>query len=419
MFFGQIHIFSYKKHFFKIRKQLERLVISLAESKGNKDTVLLKELYPKIEKSLKDPANVKKLERIIAKFVDRNSTALSAAGPMKQIMFVDKDADEYYELVGTSATEIKAMMSKSRDIYSDKETAKYPFNSFMPMVVRFFAVNNNDKMAKLCTMMLMLSMYPLLYRKYFKYDPNENIMNYTIANLSGKYTIKQAGTLLAAITETATPAYELYKKDLIEGYDITVVYFAIALRTRLNSFLKNITNEFRKNHDEGRYLNTEYEVNDGENFREANASIYEVGKIVDKTVMKLIVDGPSSKLISAAAKNNQVSVNELRNYISGMIVNEKQEEIKQVVESILYIFVIDGGHNVTEINTDKFLLYCLDVYKRSNTTDKNVIAIKKILDIWLDEAGLYKKTQRLATLNNFRRALYVYFVMSIQYANIR
>ena len=72
-------------------------MIQLAHPIGNGDTVILKELYPKIEKTFKDPANVKKLERIIAKFFDRNTEALSAAGPMKQIMFIDKDAEEFAE----------------------------------------------------------------------------------------------------------------------------------------------------------------------------------------------------------------------------------------------------------------------------------------------------------------------------------
>lgn len=394
-------------------------MISLAHPIGHGDTVIKTELYPKIEKTFKDPANVKKLERIIARFFDRHTEALSAPGPMKQVMFVDRDADEFFSLCGVTANELKELAKKSKDIHSDKETAKYPFNTFMPTVIRYFSVNKNDKMGKLCTVMQILSMYPLLYRKYFKFDPNENIMQYTISNLSGKYSIKQAGTVLAAITEMAVSVYELYREDFVNGYDITVVHYSLALRTRLNSFMKNIFGEFKKNHDEGKYLNTEYEVNDGEDFREANASIYEINQITDKTVMKLIVDGPSAKLISAAAKNNQVSVNELRNYVSGLVINERRDQVRKIVESILYIFIIDGAHNVNEINSDKFLLYCLDVYKRSNTTDANVIAIKKVLDEWLDEAGLYKKTQRLATLNNFRRALYVYFVLSIQYANIR
>ncbi|MNT90802.1 hypothetical protein D3C72_2317930 [compost metagenome] len=56
----------------------------------------------------------------------------------------------------------------------------------------------------------------------------------------------------------------------------------------------------------------------------------------------------------------------------------------------------------------------MEMYRKSNTTDKNIIAVKKILDEWLHDLGTYKKTQRLATINDFRRALFTFMVFSIQ-----
>jgi len=101
-----------------------------------------------------------------------------------------------------------------------------------------------------------------------------------------------------------------------------------------------------------------------------------------------------------------------------MVSNENINDIKLIIESILFLYMFDNKNKLEDINSDKFLLHCLDIYKRSNTTDENIIKIKKILDSWLDELGTYKKTQRLATINNFRRAIYTFFVMSIQYANM-
>ena len=191
------------------------------------------------------------------------------------------------------------------------------------------------------------------------------------------------------------------------------------MRTRLNSFLKKIAREFYDNQKQGNYLNLEFESNDEDNYREADSSIHAIERIVNKTTMKLIVDGPSIKLITIAAKNNSVSVNELRNYLNTMIVGDNKKDITEIIESILFLYVYDDKNSIDDINSDKFLLYCLDIYKRSNVTDTNVLKIKKILDSWLDHLGTYKKTNRVATINNFRRALFTFFVITIQYTHAR
>ena len=60
------------------------------------------------------------------------------------------------------------------------------------------------------------------------------------------------------------------------------------------------------------------------------------------------------------------------------------------------------------------MIYCLQIYRRSNTTDKNIIKIKAILDKWLKDLGLMDKTNRTATIVSFRKALFTFFVMEIQ-----
>lgn len=380
--------------------------------------ILLEQLYPKVETAFSDKKNIAELEKIIGAFVDRNAESLSTIGPTKMILFTDREMDPVYKLVGTTSFEVKALKNKSPDIKSQGFTMAYPFNAIMPMIIRYFILTNNTSMIKMCTSYLAMSIYPLLFYKYFPYEPNENVMNYTVNNLSRKFKIKQAGNLFVAITETAEGACELHRKDLTRGYDIDVVQFILSLRTRLNSFLRKIANEFYKNKESGNYLNTEFESNDDENYREADSSMYAIQRIVDKVSLKLIVNGPNVKLISIAARNNQISVNELRNYIGSMLVDDNKDDIRAIIEALLVIFLFDKHNAVSDINSDKFLIYSLDIYKRSNTTDKNVLKIKAILDKWLERLGAYKKTQRAATINNFRRALYTFFVISIQYSNV-
>lgn len=382
------------------------------------DKVLSTELYPYVEKCFSSSTNVKDFEAAVGKFIDKNSEYLSAIGPTHQILFTDKDRNVVYDLVKIDEVSIKNIKNKSRDIKSKGQVMSNPFFSLMSMIIRYFTIEKKEQTVRTAIVYLGLSMYPSLFYKYYRLNVVDNVMSYTINNLSNKYKIKQLGNLLATIDETCYGAYMLHKAALIRGNDEDVVQFVLAVKTRLNSFMKHIRNEYDKNHKSGNYLNLEFDSNDEGNYHEADSSMHAVSRIVDKAALKLAVDGPPIKLIDSAAKVNKVSMSELRNYIKSMSTEEYLKDIKTVVESILLLYLIDKQNTVEDINSNKFLLYCLDLYKRSNTADPNILKIKNILDNWLTDLGTYKKTQRAATINNFRRAIFTFFVLYIQYVNM-
>lgn len=381
------------------------------------DTVLRKELYPYIEKAFSEPANVKKYEKIISTYIDKNAEMLSAIGPMNIILFTENDKNPIYELIGVNEKQIKEIKNKSKDRRTKDNLIESPFSTLMAVITSYFGVKKNKNLLTLSVFYLSMSMYPFIYHRSFKFTPNENIMNYTINNLSNKFKIKQTSNLMITITETAMGAYKLHEKRLLQGIDEAHTDYVYAVKTRISSFMKKIAREFYKNHEEGNYLNTEFESNEEDKFREADSSIYLIHKKVDAITLKLVIDGPPMKLITLAANSQKVSVNELRNYVNTMVTNDNEEEIRSILESIFFLYLFDEKNDIQNVNSDHFLIYCMDVYKRSNTTDKNVVNIKRILDKWLENLGTYKKTQRLATINSFRKALYCFFVMCIMQYN--
>ena len=381
------------------------------------DTVLRKELYPYVEKAFSEPNNIKKYEKIISTYIDKNAEMLSAIGPMNIILFTENDKNPIYELIGVNEKQIKEIKNKSKDRRTKDNLIESPFSTLMAVITSYFGVKKNKNLLTLSIFYLSMSMYPFIYHRSFKFTPNENIMNYTINNLSNKFKIKQTSNLMITITETAMGAYKLHEKGLLQGIDDAHTQYVYAVKTRISSFMKKIAREFYKNHQEGNYLNTEFESNEEDKFREADSSIYLIHKKVDAITLKLVIDGPPMKLITLAANSQKVSVNELRNYVNTMVTNDNEEEIRSILESIFFLYLFDEKNDIQNVNSDHFLIYCMDVYKRSNTTDKNVVNIKRILDKWLEDLGTYKKTQRLATINSFRKALYCFFVMCIMQYN--
>lgn len=379
-----------------------------------KQDVLLSELYPTVEKNLSKPENTKKLKAAVERYLNANVDKLTTIGPVHRIIFSDQDAAPLYEAIGVSDVEVKRIINASPTIKSQWQIMNNPFNSAIALALRYYVLKKNEDMVKILLIYLTMSMYPSLHFKYFQYGANEQVMNYTINNLSNKFKIKQTGTLYHALLETTEVCYNTNKEKIQHCHDKDIIDFIMDEKTRLNSLLKKIANEYYKNNEEKKYLNADSDNYDDENYHEADSDSYAVERMTNNVTLKLVVDGPDMRLIRTSANSCKVSVNELRNYVNTMVTNEHREDIRSITESILYLFIFDSHNKIQEVNSNKFLAYCIDTYRKSNTTDKNIIKIKTILDKWLEDLGTYKKTQRLATINDFRRALFIFFVLTIQ-----
>lgn len=376
---------------------------------------IMNELYPIVEKNLSNKDNVLFLKQSVSEYLDRNHEKLTTIGPVHKLTFLEYDKEKVYKAIGLTAEEISQVLKKSPDVKEHGKILQNQFNTAISLAITYFTKKEDSEMVDICLVYLALSFYSSIFIKFFKFEPNENIMNYTINNLSNKFKVKQLGTIYAAIVESVKGAYRHHKQKLINPSDKEIVAFVLDVKARLNSLMRKISVEFYKNHQNSMYLNTEQDNFDEENYRESDSNSYAVERVTNTVVLKLIVDGPDTKVINTAAKFCQVSVNELRNYVNTILTNENREKIRELTESILFLYLFDSQNTVRDIKyNNKFLLYCLEMYKKSNTSDKNIIRIKKILDGWLEDLGTYKKTQRLATINNFRRALFLFFVISIQ-----
>lgn len=379
------------------------------------DMYILKELYPVVEKALDKKENTIMLKNAVSDYLDRNNEKLTTIGPVYQTVFSDMDKEKLYNAIELRPEKILEVLRKSPYVKADKYILKNPFNTGIALAIRYYTMKNNEEMVNACLIYMALAFYPSIFHKFFQFEPNEQIMNYTINNLSNKFKVKQLGTIYAALIDTAQGAYKLHKPRLVKGSDKDIVGFILDVKTRLNSLMRKISVEFYKVHEKNLYLNTDYDSYEEDNYHESDSNSYAVERLTNAVVLKLVVDGPNMKIVNTAAKICQVSVSELRNYVNSIVINENREKIKQIVESILFLYLFDSQNTENDIrNNNKFLLYCLEMYKKSNTTDKNIIKIKSILDEWLEDLGTYKKTQRLATINNFRRALFLFFVITIQ-----
>ena len=379
-------------------------------------SVILANIYPKVEQAFTSKETQRKFSAIVASYVDRNVNRLSTAGPSKRTLFSDMERNKVYDLIDFDPKICKAIVKQSNYIKASWKIVNDPFNLVMMMILRYAKLNQLDQINQLAVTYLTLSMYPSLHYKYFKFEPNEAIMQYTINNLSNKFKVKQVGNILQELVDTTALADKTYDKNIRHANDKELTDYINAYKTRLNSLIKKIRDAFEKDYRSGNYMNTERDNEDENDFKTSDSNSLLIQRIVDQVVLKLSVNGPDSRIVDISAKMNQVSVNETRNTLNQLTQNKDESvNIRALCESILYLYLFNGENHVNDLNGSKFLTFCLAVYKKSNTNDENVIKVKSILDTWIEKySETYRKTQRVATLNNFRRALYTFFVFTLQ-----
>lgn len=384
--------------------------------------IIVDSLYSKVESSLKNKENLKMFKTNLDKYMAQYAEIYAAPGPSKRPVFSEKNIKDFFDVVGLTGAEINSTLEKVKEEFNSQlQVASTPIYTPISLAFRYFLTKNDKENVDRCIGYLIVAMYPALHWRYFKQfgkEPNPAAMAYTINNLSNKFNLKHANSLWEALMELETTCVEYFKKDLIRGADNDIIRFINSSRTRMNSFLRKITNEFMSVLSSKKYLGKEFESFEEDNYHEADSDTYAIDRIVNKVVTSLVVQGPDMRLIDMSAKNCKVSVNLLRSYVTTMVGGEHREDIQAIIESLLYLYVqSDGsdnqGHSVSEVGTNNFFIHCMKVYKKSNTIDENVIKIKNTLDRWLVELDVAEHTSRKGTINDFRRALYMFFVLTV------
>ncbi|QXN70269.1 hypothetical protein Goe21_00650 [Bacillus phage vB_BsuM-Goe21] len=377
-------------------------------------TVIKDNLEKAIHVALSDKHNTDKLNHIVKKYIDHNNQILYANAPLQRLYFSDTDRNHIFELTGVKKNYIGEIIKKVDMIKSSWKIVNNPFNILMAMIIRQYSIDKKEESLNNSLLYLTLSLYSSLHYKYFQYIPNENVMNYTINNLNNKFLFKQYGVVIKALFHTANKTLEKYEKDLKRGNDEDIVNFLMFLQTRLNNLMKNFTSEYMKNYKSKKYLNTEKDNTDEDNFYETDNVSLMISRLTSQTTNKFYSGDLNDKLIRVSSKFSDVSPITLKYALESIKKNER-EKVESLIQSILQVYLIDGKNSYESIASQRFIAYCISIYSKSNTKDVNILRIKKLLDYFLkNNSNKYSETEREATRISYRKAFYMYIVLFIQ-----
>lgn len=389
-------------------------------------TFFLKDaFYERVCTSLKDPKNERELFAYIANFRNKNINTLSSPYITNIIVFntVGEDANIVFKCCGVEKAEVESVLKTAlKAIKLDKtKTGDQASNitamrAILIMAMAFY-YKDKDKL-KILSMYYSYSFYYSVFTVFFGSRDRINMecMEYTVNNLSNKFILKREGSLDGLLYATMIVAVEKYSDRFKRLADIDIVNLAMAFKTRVTHTMCNIYQAYYDNyHKGGRYFESIEKNAEGEIIVDRENNLMMVEGLASQYTTAFFQTSINMTNVKIAANLCEASVNEIRSCIELLHREGDPREVRKFYECLFYLFFSAYPNaKQRDINSNKFLSAADAIYKKGNSNDPNIRTIKDLSHKWLNTGSkTYKSCKRTATQNNFRKAIFLYFVIIV------
>lgn len=387
-----------------------------------KTAYLYDRTFAQIKAVFSQKPNIVKLNKIFDELVDRNMEALSSSVPDKTVFISPKVLKKYYELLGIDPVVFIKAVSDSSDIKDHWQTVKNAEYLSLYMLMVYFFQEKNDIMAKKCAYMCSLFMYKNIRPKFFRNasESTSRIMQYTISRLNAKSDFYACKNVQNTILKKTGVFYELWTTSHISEIrgvvtDKTICNMINDNHSRYKKLIVNFNIEFRKDRDEGKYMNIDHDIDDGETFIQSTNASQIIEEIVYAIMSRFdLSSGPDRRLIRSITDSiiPGCSYDNLCNMTIYMF-NSKENELEKITRLILHHYLFELKRQKNDVKSKEFLSEMLNYYKKLTVSDKNLVEMKKQIDQVFENTTFSRPVVRKATINDCKKALYLYILYYI------
>lgn len=397
--------------------------------------IIIEKLYPIIANVISTPVGDRKFKQLVGQYMDRNSQKLRTPGPTYLVPFTSNDKAQYCELFGLeyklygSSREQKIKIPLLDDLI-DQVIQQLGSTSDFKLLkgnqifwifyccIRYYHLKKDEKGLNTALAIYALADYPAVFSTFFKYGADPAVMQYTIDNLTEKYIIKQQGNIFGALFVSIQNSYSFLKNWMNDASDKEIIRWIQRIRNDQKSMIKKICDQYMKNHAAGLRVvltkDTYDEIPLDVESQNKTSSVEIVGR---KIALKIFTQDINLKFITIVARISGVSISECRFYISKIITEKYTDDMQKFIEAILFLYLYDENKKAEDINSRYFLHWSEDLFRKTNSNNDNIRRIKTTLDKWAEEIGVHEKYKREASRVNYKKAIFFYFIFSIQAYN--
>ena len=394
------------------------------DTSGNKipnTKVLYDATYAKVEKVLSTTAGSARYQRIIENFLNKNFTKLTTSGPVHKLVFGTLDQKYIFDLFNTSADEIKSVLEPFLKSVNKKTNWKLLTNNPVYFLIAsacfYYHKAGKKKELDVAIIQMALAIYWSVFVKYWPYGAKESIMNATIESLSGKFLIKQSKNLLDCLQKSGQNGFNFYaeKFDKDGPTDFILCNYIQRVHHDQNSMLKNIKKEYEIKKDNEEFILTRNDKYDEDTpILDENVNATTTVDIMVAKIAPQIINNPIKiQWCKLSAQIAGVSQEEIRTYVSKIVIPQRSSEIKKFIECILHSFLYTDHHEVRKLKSQEFLAWARSFIKKTNSKNQVIQTFCAILNKWGTELGIFDRFGREGTRINYKKAIYFYFIFSI------
>lgn len=417
------------------RDQISDIDLDIINEASTDSHIILENLYPRIEAVLSKPEGDRKFKHLVGQYMDRNNDKLHTSGPVYLIPFAADDKMAFFDLFGFDYV-VKGSVKERKVIVADIDkmvlditkqlgsTSDFKLLRGNPIFwvfyccIRYYHIKKDQKGLNTALAIYALSNYPAVFSTFFKFGADEGVMQYTIDNLTDKFIIKQQGNIFNALFVSIQHSYDFLKAFMIDASDKEIIRFIQRIRNDQKSMIKKICDKYMQNHAKGLRVSLTQDAYDGmQTDVDGQNKTSTVEIVARKISIKMLTQDINLKLTSMVAKISGVSISECRFYISKIISDKYSEDITNFISSILFLYLYDENKKPEDINSRYFLHWSEETFRKTNSNNDNIRNIKETLDKWAEETGVHEKYKREASRVSYKKAIYFYFIFSIQSYN--
>ena len=230
--------------------------------------------------------------------------------------------------------------------------------------------------------------------------------------------MKQGGHVFGGLFLSINNSFRFLKQFMKDASDLEFIRFIQRIRNDQKSMLKNICGEYMKNYNAGNRVVLTKDSHDEiviDDTIENNTSSVQV--VTNTIVNGLLTNGLDLKRINQCKTLAQISFADCRFYMSKIITDKYTKDIEAFIQAVLFLYLYDEHKDKKDINSSNFLVWSSELFRKTNSNNDNIRTIKTTLDKWGEETGVHAKFKREASRINYKKAIFWYFILSIQYYN--
>ena len=385
-------------------------------------SLILKELYPKVEKSMQ--TNKTKWKRLMSDFFQKRSESLYDIAPMDRIYFSKDDEDLLFNTLKITKPEVTDILQRTY-YYNEFKNSEYNYlvkdeHAILSLtIIRYFFIKKDKQNLELSSLYLAFTgkIYASAHSRSFNFPPTDyrHVMEYAINNMSNKYDIVKYGSVIGAIKSQCDTLINSYNKRFKDFTDEDAIYLLQQLKTRVSSFIKNIASEFYKAKDNNEYITYDSDNVSPDNYHIADSDSLKLERCIEKALNKLETSSTDFLLCKRSSDSN-VRTDELRAIIDSIMANpENFPLVKELIRNICtYYFVNGKGKDVRNIDFVTF-----SISPKPNSKDKLYLRNKDIIEeLLLKNSSKYSiRSKRIATKISYNSSILKYFTLLIHEYN--